>query len=186
MNLLRIRAGLKALRGQSDLGNLRATGLKFGRDLYLGADVLLDSGHRHLITIGDDVTISDRVHVLAHDASTKRSLGFTRLAPVSIGSRVFVGAGTTILPGVTIGDDVIIGAGSVVSSDLPTGSVAYGVPARPNGRTADLMARRAEEMARSPRWESDRWRVGRGLTPAQADQMVSSIAHSATSVGYLV
>lgn len=41
-----------------------------------------------------------------------------------------MGINTIILPGVTIGDDVIIGAGSVVTRDIPSGSVAAGVPAR--------------------------------------------------------
>jgi maltose O-acetyltransferase len=31
---------------------------------------------------------------------------------------------------VTIGDDVTIGAGSVVTSDVPSGTLAYGHPAR--------------------------------------------------------
>jgi acetyltransferase-like isoleucine patch superfamily enzyme len=41
-----------------------------------------------------------------------------------------VGSGSVILAGVTIGEDALIGAGSVVTRDIPTGSVAYGVPAR--------------------------------------------------------
>ncbi|MFC3816427.1 acyltransferase [Lysobacter sp. GCM10012299] len=77
-----------------------------------------------LIEIGDDVTLAPRVHVLAHDASTKRALGFTRIGRVRIGERVFVGAGSIILPGVSIGDDVIVRGGSFVTTDIPAGSVA--------------------------------------------------------------
>lgn len=33
-------------------------------------------------------------------------------------------------PGVTIGRDTVVGAGAVVTSDLPAGVVAVGVPAR--------------------------------------------------------
>ena len=47
-----------------------------------------------------------------------------------MGDNVFIGAGTIVLPSVTIGDHVIIGAGSVVASDIPSDSVAAGVPAK--------------------------------------------------------
>lgn len=49
---------------------------------------------------------------------------------IALGSGCFIGAGVVILGGVTIGDDVIIGAGAVVTSDIPSGSFAAGVPAR--------------------------------------------------------
>ena len=52
------------------------------------------------------------------------------LKPVGIGERTFVGVGATILPGVTIGDDCIIGAATLVSKDIPSGSLAVGVPAK--------------------------------------------------------
>ena len=34
------------------------------------------------------------------------------------------------MPGVTIGDNVVIGAGAVVTKDIPSNSVAVGVPAK--------------------------------------------------------
>ncbi len=49
---------------------------------------------------------------------------------VSLGDNVWLGAGVKVLDGVTIGADSIIGAGAVVSSEIPEGSVAAGVPAR--------------------------------------------------------
>lgn len=183
---LKLKAALKALRGHSDLNYLRVTGLNHGERFYVGADVLIDSGHRHLITIGDDVTISDRVHILAHDASTKQALGFTRIAPVTIGNRVFVGAGVIILPGVTIGDDVIIGAGSIVTRNIPAGTVAHGAPATVQGDTATFVQRRQAEMDASPSWDSPEWIAGRGLTPERANQMRESLTDSPTGFGYLV
>lgn len=50
--------------------------------------------------------------------------------PISIGNNVYIGNDVIILPGVTIGDNVIIGAGAVVSKNIPSDSVAVGVPAR--------------------------------------------------------
>jgi acetyltransferase-like isoleucine patch superfamily enzyme len=50
--------------------------------------------------------------------------------PVTIGSDVWIGAGVRILAGVSIGNRVVIGAGSVVTKDIPSNSLAVGVPAR--------------------------------------------------------
>ena len=82
------------------------------------------------IEIGDNVTMAPRVHVLCHDASTKNTLGYTKIGRVIIGNNVFVGADTVILPGVTIGNNVIIGANSTVTHDIPDNTVAAGSPAK--------------------------------------------------------
>lgn len=42
---------------------------------------------------------------------------------------VRVSAGTKVLPGITIGKYALIGAGSVVTKDMPSKAIAYGVPA---------------------------------------------------------
>ena len=92
--------------------------------------MIIDPSHCYHITIGDNVTLAPRVHILAHDSSTAMFLGKTRAANVTIGNDVFVGAGTIILPGVHIGNRVIIGAGSVVTKDIPDNSVAVGNPCK--------------------------------------------------------
>jgi acetyltransferase-like isoleucine patch superfamily enzyme len=51
-------------------------------------------------------------------------------APIVIGHDVWIGMGAIILPGVTIGDGAIVGAGAVVTSDVPSGTVVSGIPAR--------------------------------------------------------
>ena len=35
-----------------------------------------------------------------------------------------------VLPGVNIGDNVVIGAGSVVNKDIPSNSMAVGIPCK--------------------------------------------------------
>jgi serine O-acetyltransferase len=50
-------------------------------------------------------------------------------APV-IGDNVDIGAGAKLLGRITIGDNVSIGANAVVIADIPSGSVAVGIPAR--------------------------------------------------------
>jgi len=80
--------------------------------------------------IGDNVTLAPNVTILAHDASMKNTLNFTKIAKVKIGNNVFIGANSVILPGISIGDNVIIGAGSVVSKSIPSNSVAAGNPCK--------------------------------------------------------
>ena len=48
----------------------------------------------------------------------------------TIGDRVDIGAGAKILGPIVIGDDVMIGANAVVIRDVPSNSIAVGIPAR--------------------------------------------------------
>lgn len=128
MNL--IKKVLQSLRGEVPLKKYIKRGLKVGKNLLLMKGSIIDPAHCWHITIGDDVIIAPNVHILAHDAGTKTFLGYTRVADVTIGNRVFIGAGSIILPGVNIGDDVVIGAGSVVNKSISSNSLAVGVPAK--------------------------------------------------------
>ncbi|WP_279288284.1 acyltransferase [Clostridium beijerinckii] len=109
---------------------LMANGMKVGKDFFRGKNTELDDTFCWLIEIGDNVTLAPSVIVLAHDASMRCTLGYTKVGMVKIGNRVFVGASSIILPGVTIGDNVIIGAGSVVTKNIPSNSVYGGNPAK--------------------------------------------------------
>ena len=126
-----IRKFLEYLRGEPQhLDKLIKRGLKIGKNFKRMGGVIIDPSHCYHITIGDNVILAPRVHILAHDSSFGLFTGYTRAANVSIGNQVFVGAGSIILPGVHIGNRVVIGAGSVVTKDIPDNSVAVGNPAR--------------------------------------------------------
>ena len=91
----------------------------------------------YLITIGDNTTVSFDCTFVTHDASTRviRNLpGQNKetviYGPIKIGKNCFIGCRTVILPGVTIGDNCIIGAGSIVNKDIPSNTVAAGVPCK--------------------------------------------------------
>ena len=91
----------------------------------------------YLITIGDNTTISFDCAFVTHDAGTRviRNLPDGNpetviYGPIKIGNNCFIGCRTVILPRVTIGDNCIIGAGSIVNKDIPSNSVATGVPCR--------------------------------------------------------
>ena len=132
------------------LKDLCARGLTVGRNLKMLSGVSIDWSHCWHITIGDDVTLAPGVRVIAHDASTKTHLGYTRIGKVTIGDRVFIGAASVVLPGVTIGSDVVVGAASVVSCDIPEGVVACGNPARQVCTLDEFLSRKREEMGSVP------------------------------------
>ena len=48
---------------------------------------------------------------------------------IIIGNNVWLGSNVVILPNVSIGDNVVIGAGSVVTKDIPSSFLAFGIPA---------------------------------------------------------
>lgn len=50
--------------------------------------------------------------------------------PIIIGSNCWIASNVTICGGVTIGDHCVIGAGSVVTRDIPSYSLAAGVPCK--------------------------------------------------------
>lgn len=50
--------------------------------------------------------------------------------PITIEDGVWIGANSTVCGGVTIGEGSVIGAGSVVTSDIPKGVIAAGVPCK--------------------------------------------------------
>ena len=111
-------------------GELRKLGATIGHNFDNYGNIDLD--HAYLLTNGDNVTLST-CHILLHDASTKKILGFSKVGRVEIGNNVFIGAGVIVLPNTRIGNNCIIGAGSVVSGDIPDDSIAVGNPCKKIG-----------------------------------------------------
>ena len=149
--------------GVEDIERLKKRGLVLGKNVHIMEGVVFDSSHCWLIRIGQDVTIAPSVHILAHDASTKRDLGYAKIGCVSIGDHTFIGARSVILPGVRIGSNVIVGAGSVVSKDIPDGSVAVGNPAKVVMPVSEYLARQKELMKSRPVFDR-KWTVSGGIT----------------------
>ena len=143
------------LRAEVSTEDLIRLGLTVGKNFSRQEKTIIDQSHCWLITIGDNVTLAPRVHILAHDAGTKRPLNYTRIGLVDIGNNVFIGASSTVLPGVTIGDNVIIGANSVVSKGVPSNSVAIGNPARVVCTYDEYVSRKKDEFDISPRYTKD-------------------------------
>lgn len=125
-----IRKILKRLRGEPNIDKLKKQGMEVGDNFWFGSNCIFDPAHCFLISIGNNVTFSSHVHVLTHDASPQKIIGYTKIGRVKICDDVFVGANTTILPGVVIGKGAIVGAGSVVTKDCEADYVYAGVPAK--------------------------------------------------------
>lgn len=148
-------------------------GMRVGKDFNRQQGCFLDPTHCFLITIGDDVTMSIRVTVMAHDASTKKTLGCTKIGQVHIGNHVFIGANTTILPGVTIGDYAVIGAGSVVTHDVPARTVIAGVPAKVICGVDEYLEKFQAQMHAGNTF-SDEYRMGFGLDEVKKKEMIAA------------
>lgn len=110
----------------------------------------LDGMFPHLVHIGRNCIFAPGSMVLTHDASYFLFTNEYRVAPVSIGDNCFIGYGAVILPGITVGDNVVIGAGSVVTKDVPSDSVATGVPAKVISSLQEYLENRKDEQMFAP------------------------------------
>lgn len=105
-------------------------GMKVGKNVYGIEGCTIDHGHCWLIEVGDNVVLAPQVYLLAHDTSTKKSVGYVRVGKIKIGNNCFIGARALIMPGVEIGENTIVGAGSIVTRSFPANVVVAGNPAK--------------------------------------------------------
>lgn len=85
------------------------------------------------VSFGDNVLIGPNCsfNTPKHPLDVKTRNKFLEYAyPIKVGNNVWIASNVTICGGVTIGDNVVIGAGSDVTKDIPSNSLAFGVPAK--------------------------------------------------------
>ena len=91
-------------------------GAKVGKGCIINTSAILEH----------EAVVGDYCHI---------STGATVNGSAKVGEQSFVGSQSVINQCISIGERVVIGAGSAVVSDLPDGSVAVGVPAKPINKT---------------------------------------------------
>ncbi|MEB3231719.1 MAG: gamma carbonic anhydrase family protein [Leptolyngbyaceae bacterium] len=119
------------------MGNVE---IALGASIWYGATL---RGDVERIVIGQYTNVQDGV-VLHGDPGLPTMLGdyvtvghraVIHSATVEMGS--LIGIGAIVLNGVTVGAGSIIGAGSVVTKDIPSRTLALGIPAKPLRSLAD-------------------------------------------------
>ncbi len=165
---------MRRIRGEPDIELLVRNGMAVGVNLHMQDHCRIDISFCWLISIGNNVTLAPNVSIIAHDTSTKRHLGYTKIGLVSIGDNTFVGQDATILPGVRIGRNCIIGAGSVVNRDVPDNSVFAGNPARFLCSTETFVSRNKELMANHPVFDFS-WTTQSGVSEEKKHVMIERL-----------
>ncbi len=108
--------------------------MTIGTGVSINFNVLIDACQGY-ITIGDNVLIGPNCvlraadHIFSNPKKPIKTQGH-RGGHIIIEDDCWLGANVVILRDVTIGRGSIVGAGAVVNRDIPSLSIAVGVPAR--------------------------------------------------------
>ena len=107
--------------------NVYKTGiqLEFGTKIGYG----LTFAHMGAIIINPQACIGENC-LIYQGVTIGSQRGGQKSGAPKIGNNCILSSGSKIIGGVTIGDNVVIGANAVVTKDIPSGSVAVGIPAR--------------------------------------------------------
>lgn len=152
-------------------------GMKVGKNVNGLIGCSIDYGHSWLIEIGDDVTFAPEVYLLAHDTSTKRSTGYTRIGKIKIGNKCFIGARVTIMPNVELGDNVIVGTNTLVNRSFPPNVVIAGNPAKIICTVEEYEKKTKELFDASPKFDTS-YNLLFGVTPEKKVEMISKMTNN--------
>lgn len=116
---------------------LKKIGCKIGKNVFIGSNIWVDSGHSDMITLEDHVHIAGECTLLCHQRNLSNycigddyaKLGY-KILKIYLKKGCLIGQRTMILPGVTVGEGAIVGAYSLVTKDIPAWTIATGRPAK--------------------------------------------------------
>ena len=113
----------------------RKCGVKIGRNVFIGFQVLMDGEYPEYIEIEDEASIGPGASIMAHSSGSvfhqRYKIYYEPPRKVTIKRGAWIAAHAVILPGVTVGEGAIVAAGAVVSRDVPQYTIVAGNPARP-------------------------------------------------------
>lgn len=110
------------------------------RKIVLGSDISI--GKSAIFICGGGITVGDRVmiahgskivssgHRIPEDPAEPMRFSGPELAPISLHSDCWIGAGAIVLPGVTVGRGAVVAAGAVVTKDVEPYTIVGGSPAK--------------------------------------------------------
>ena len=130
---------LKAEEQGRSFANLVHPEVVFGEEVSIGKGVLINKGCLLTVNIriGDHVSINPGCGI-GHDAVIGDYATLMWRVNISgnvrIGEGCLLGTGSIVLQEKVVGRSSIVGAGAVVTTDLPEGCTAIGVPARERER----------------------------------------------------
>jgi acetyltransferase-like isoleucine patch superfamily enzyme len=132
----RLKFDIAMVKGKA-IDYYKNEGVTIGKNCEIIGKVSFGS-EPYLVSLGENVKITDNVRFITHDGGMHvlRNLyseTFSKadlFGKIVVGSNVFLGNCVIVLPGVSIGDNVVIGAGAIVTKDIPSNSVAAGVPCK--------------------------------------------------------
>lgn len=143
-----LKKAIKKIKGKQEVTQIQSQQkLRTNVDIWREMGVTIGEGceifntatcgsEPYLITIGNNVRITEGVKLLNHDGGvwTLRKMKLLDDADIfgliKIGDNVHIGMNAVICPGVTIGNNCVIGIGSIVTKDVPDNTVVAGVPAK--------------------------------------------------------
>ena len=107
-------------------------GVKIGKNVHWGTNVVVDYPYPNFVKVEDGASISGSDYFLTHCKPMKYHEGFVEsyVAPIIIHKNAWIALNVTLMPGVEVGEGAIVSAGSIVSKDIPPFTVAQGNPAR--------------------------------------------------------
>ena len=118
---------------------LRSLGAKIGDGTELNCNTTAFGTEPYLIEVGKLCLFASGVQFFTHDGGVAvlNRLGVwgegierDKIGRIKIGNNVYIGTNALVMPGVEIGDNCVIGAGAIVSKNIPSNSVAVGIPAK--------------------------------------------------------
>lgn len=140
---------------------LKNAGARIGKNVHI-AKVEMIGTEPCLVSIGDDVYFSGtETQLLTHDGGISHTFRmgispqrYDCFGTIKIGNNCFIGIRCIIMKGVTIGDNCIIGAGSIVTKDIPSGSVACGIPAHVIETVEEYYNKNREQLSDTIGWNT--------------------------------